>query len=106
VNGFAERAQQILDAAEAASRSGQPCSETTILIGEDGAIRMLTDTDWPLESLVLHHGARTAYRVTANRGTIKVEGRDGMRRCVFETVTSSRPACATAGTTEILLRLR
>lgn len=87
MTGFAENAQRILDAAESA-RSG---AQFTILMGPDG-IRMIADSDWPLDSLLWHHGAHTAYRVSENAGHIRVEGREGSRRCVFE----STGAAATA----------
>jgi hypothetical protein len=79
VSQFAEHAQQILDAAESAGS----CSDMTILVGRDG-IRMIADSDWPLDSLLWHHGADAAYRVTERRGSIRVEGREGSRKCLLE----------------------
>jgi len=89
---LAEQARSILDAAESASRNGQACSEMTILIGPEGNIRMVADSDWPLESLARHHGAQSAYRVSEETGRIRVEGRDGMRRCVLESAAPARIA--------------
>ena len=86
---FLEHAQRILDAAESASTSGATCSEMTILIGSDGAIRMVADSDWPLDSLASHHGAQTAYRVTEHSGSVRVEGREGRKTCLLE---SAKPA--------------
>jgi hypothetical protein len=83
---LAEQAREILDAAENASRKGLACSDMTILIDPEGHIRMLADSDWPLDSLVRHHGARSAYRVSEQMGSIRVEGRDGTRRCLLEIV--------------------
>jgi hypothetical protein len=87
-----EQARNILDAAESASRSGQTCTEMTILIGPEGHIRMVADSDWPLESLARHHGAQSAYRVSEETGRIRVEGRDGMRRCLLESSSPARIA--------------
>lgn len=84
VSLFAEHAAQILSAAESAGS----CSDMTILVGPDG-IHMLADSDWPLDSLLRHHGARAAYRVSGRQGGIRVEGREGSRRCVLE---SAAPA--------------
>jgi hypothetical protein len=75
----------ILDAAESAGS----CSHTTILIGHDGHIEMFADSDWPLDSLSWHHGAKTAYRVSEQHGSVKVEGREGSRTCLLE---SAKPA--------------
>jgi hypothetical protein len=79
VSRFAENAAEILNAAEAA---GSP-SDLTILMGPDG-IRMIADSDWPLDSLLWHHGATAAYRVSGAGNSIRVEGREGSRRCVLE----------------------
>jgi len=84
VNGFAARAQQILDAASAAAAHGQAPSEMTILMDDAGGIRMFADSDWPLDTLALQHGARAAYRVSGRGGDVRVEGREGSRRCVLE----------------------
>jgi hypothetical protein len=84
VSRFAEQAEDILRAAESA---GSP-SDLTILVGQDG-IRMIADSDWPLDSLLWHHGAKTAYRVSERAGSVRVEGREGGMRCVME---SAKPA--------------
>ena len=72
--------EQLFDAA----LSSKEASETTILIGRD-SIRIIADSDWPLDSLLLDSGARFAYRITADvAGLLRVEGREGSRRCVME----------------------
>ena len=84
---FAEQAEKILAAAESAGE----CSPMTILLGHQG-IRMIADSDWPLDSLLWHHGAETAYRVTERRGSIRVEGREGSRRCLLESNSANSTA--------------
>ncbi|HTS76904.1 MAG TPA: hypothetical protein VMG40_11905 [Bryobacteraceae bacterium] len=79
---FAQHAAEILDAAESAGS----CSDLTILLGPQG-IRLISDSDWPLDSLLWHNGAQSAYRVTERRGSIRVEGREGSRTCVLESGT-------------------
>jgi hypothetical protein len=100
---LAERAREILDAAENASRQGQVCSEITILIGPEGHIRMVADSDWPLESLARHHGAQSAYRVNERTGSIRVEGCDGARHCVIESVAHSHTARLLLGSNQFLI---
>ncbi|HVO96988.1 MAG TPA: hypothetical protein VMT15_02935 [Bryobacteraceae bacterium] len=85
---FTDDALNILDAAESAAA----CSHTTILIGQDGHIHMIADSDWPLDSLKLHHGARTAYRVSQHQGSVRVEAREGNRRCVMESAKPTQIA--------------
>lgn len=81
---FAEYAEEILSAAESAGS----CSDLTILMGPQG-IRIIADSDWPLDSLLWHHGAESAYRVGERNGSIRVEGREGSRRCVLESGAKS-----------------
>jgi hypothetical protein len=81
VDLFLNHASQILEAAESAVTNGGVCSEMTILVGQDGAIQMFTDSDWPLESLTRHHGARAGYRVSGRHGTVRVEGQGQQRTC-------------------------
>ncbi len=92
VSRMIEHAQEILATAEAAASHGETCSPMTILIGQDGAIQLMVDSDWPLDSLALHHGARSAFRVSTQRGVFKVEGREGARACVLESSTPARTA--------------
>ena len=87
---FAEQAQSLLDAALLAIERGESCQEMTVLIGRDGSIQMCADSEWPLDSLMLDRGARTGYRVSPRRGSVRVEGREGLRRCLLE---GALPAC-------------
>jgi hypothetical protein len=87
---FAEQAQSLMDAALEALNRGESCQEMTVLIGSDGRIQICADSDWPLDSLMLDRGARTGYRVTPRRGSVRVEGRQGSRRCMLEGSTANR----------------
>jgi hypothetical protein len=78
---FALRAQQLLDTARRARGDG---GSLTVLIGRDGGIQMLSASDWPLDSLLRERGARAAYRVTSDRQTVRVEGRQDQLRCLLE----------------------
>ena len=89
---FLDNAVQILDAAESAVQSGHTPTDMTILITAEGAIRMVADSDWPLDSLQSHHGAKMAYRVSQNASLVRVEGREDSRTCLFETATPERVA--------------
>ena len=87
-----DNAVEILDAAENAVRNGQTPSDLTILITSEGGIRMFADSDWPLDSLEAHHGAKMAYRVSQNASAVRVEGRAGAAKCVLETPKPDRVA--------------
>ena len=88
---FVDNAMQILNAAESSVESGHTPSEMTILMTPQG-IRVIAGSDWPLESLQLHHGAEMAYRVSQSAINVRVEGRAGSRTCLFETAKPERVA--------------
>jgi hypothetical protein len=90
VSQFVENAARIFEAAENAALSGQSLSDMTILISQSGGIRMVADSDWPLDSLQAWHGAQMAYRVSQQEGMVRVHGRAGAQTCSFETARPER----------------
>jgi hypothetical protein len=56
----------------------------TIVIGQEGGIRLIAESDWPLDALLAHHGAQMVYRVRQQDQTVRLEGRAGTRTCLFE----------------------
>ena len=78
---FLQDAESILNAARSAAGATANPTDFTILIGPEGAILMLAESDWPLASLESHYGARTLYRVSQASDRITVEGRSGLARC-------------------------
>jgi len=92
VSRFVNDAMHLLEAAEQAKHAGNPASDLTILISQQGGIHMIAGSDWPLDSLQSHHGSRTAYRVSEHASKIRVEGREAGRTCVFETEPPERAA--------------
>ena len=70
---FLENAGKILRAATTAGAGEAGC--VSILVGWDGSLRVLSDSDWALDALAAHHGARMAYRIHRVRGAVRVEGR-------------------------------
>jgi len=81
VDAFWTTAAGILETAQAAADP----ANLTILIGPQGSIHMVADSDWGLDALRQHHGARAAYRVSRNSRSVLVEGREGARTCRLET---------------------
>jgi len=82
VTSFLRRAEEILEVASEASHN--PETETAILIDRQGGIRMLDPTGWSLPGLLAEFGAAVVYRVRKSRGTVRVEGWDGMQRCEIQ----------------------
>lgn len=77
-------AERIFETAASADGVELESGNLAILIGQDGAIRMLMGTDWPLDSLQAHHGAGAAYRVSRNGSQVRVEGKSRTSSCVLE----------------------
>jgi hypothetical protein len=92
VSRFEDNAVRILETAESASGIGHSLSEQTILISPTGGIRIVTDSDWSLESLRVHHGAQMAYRVSQQETSVRVQGRAGGKTCLFEAEKPERVA--------------
>jgi hypothetical protein len=84
VGRFADNAERILEVAESIHAASHAVSDWTILIGPLGGIQMLAGNDWSLESLQADRGARMVYRVSRQRGSVRVQGRAGPRTCLFE----------------------
>jgi hypothetical protein len=57
----------------------------SILVGSDGNILMLPTTDWQLELLRIHHGARAAYRISRKNGGVRLEACSTAESCLLET---------------------
>lgn len=53
---------------------------------------MISDSDWSLDALQSHHGASMAYRITQQNEKVRLEGREGLRTCVFETPSPAMAA--------------
>jgi hypothetical protein len=85
MEAFWEDAENLFETANQASQSGSPDCDWAILIGPQGGIRMLDAAGWALPSLVVQHGAETAYRVTREGGRVCLEGRRGLQTCLLRT---------------------
>ncbi|MDQ6663088.1 MAG: hypothetical protein M3Z23_01690 [Acidobacteriota bacterium] len=85
---FLDQARHLWDVAGAAVSSGAPDAAHTILIHPENGIRIVSGSDWPLDSLQALHGAGTAYRVTCSEGRTRVEGRTRGQSCVLATETA------------------
>jgi hypothetical protein len=73
-----------MHAAESASEAGNSPTDMAILISSQGSIRMVANSDWPLESLKAYHGSQTAYRVSKQNDKVRLDGREDGRTVTFE----------------------
>src|SRR5258708_969315 len=83
VTNFLENAERIFETAASANGAELESSNLAILIDQDGAIRLLVDSDWPLDSLQAQHGG-AAYRVTRSGSKVRVEGKSRTKSCLLE----------------------
>lgn len=58
-----------------------------ILIGGDGALRIVSGDGWQPEALRAHYGARTVYQVTRSAGGVKVAGHSLNQNCVLQSAS-------------------
>jgi len=92
VSGFIDNAVRILEAAENVAAAGEAPSDFTILMGSKGGIRIIADSDWPLESLLRERGADMGYRVKSGVDRVSVDGREGNKTCRFESACPAQTA--------------
>jgi hypothetical protein len=81
VNAFLRNAEELFSTAR--QDAGEDC-QFSILIESNGGIHMVFGSDWGLEPLRQHHGARAAYRVTRSAGNVALEGRSAGASCRME----------------------
>jgi hypothetical protein len=81
---FLDNARNIFEAAQNVFFSTGSMEPMSVLVSGDGGIHLVANSDWSLESLQAHHGARMAYRVSQRQGRVLLEGRAGVRTCLFE----------------------
>ena len=84
MGAFWADAQNLFETARQADQSGSADCDWAILIGPQGDIRMLDAAGWALPSLLAHHGAETAYRVTREGGRVSLEGRRRSQTCLLQ----------------------
>lgn len=74
---FHEQLECVFEAASQAVEGGAIATDTVLLIGHEGQVRILQHSDWTLASLAAHHGAARAYRVTRRGEEVRVAARAG-----------------------------
>jgi len=73
-----QQAEDILEVACAHDATG----DYMIVVDRRGAVRMLNGEGWSLAALATEFGGAAVFRVERRRGTVRVEGWDGARRCL------------------------
>jgi len=94
VSAFLKNAEELFAAAR--QDAGEDC-QFSVLVGTDGGIHMVYGSDWGLEPLRQHHGAREAYRVTRSAGRVVLEGRSVGTSCKLEGVRAAQALLGAPG---------
>ena len=97
MDDFLRNGSSLLEAASAVAGPAEPAGDMAILIGQDGSIRAVACSDWPLASLAAERGARMAYRVSHGDGRVRVEGRSGSRSLLLQSESPRVQARAVLG---------
>ena len=92
VSRFLDNAASILQTAESTRQAGHDSSDWTIAYCQDGGLRMMANSDWPLDSLESHLGASMIFRVSESGGRLTVDGRAGGQAVRLQAERPSRAA--------------
>jgi len=92
VGTFWVDAESLFETARHGVLSGSPDCDLAVLIGDRGGIQMLEAAGWTMPGLVAHYGAQTAYRITRERGSVRLEGRSRSETCVLKSVAPAEIA--------------
>ena len=78
---FLQQAEDILDIAASGDASLQ---DVVIVMDRQGGMRMLDPTGWSLPALSAEFGATAVYKVEKRGDTVRVEGLNGVQRCLIQ----------------------
>jgi hypothetical protein len=92
VGAFWTDAESIFETARQASQCGAPDCDLAILVGAQGGVRMLDAAGWASASLLAEHGAKIIYRITRQRGSVRLEGRSGAETCLLRSESPAETA--------------
>ncbi len=95
MSSFLTNAESILATAE----NNPDGTNWTILTGAPGGIRMIANSDWPLDSLQADSGADAVYRIHRHAGHVTVEGRSARQSCALRSDPPAQVARFLLGST-------
>ncbi len=92
MGAFWQDAEGLFQTARQGDQAGSEDCDWAILIGHQGEIRMLAADGWSWAGLLADHEAVTTYRITRERGQVRVEGQSGAQSCRFEYASPAKQA--------------
>lgn len=81
MRAFLQQAEDILDVAASGEANSQ---DVVIVVDRQGGMRMLDPAGWSLPALCAEFGGTAVYRVEKRRETVRVEGWNGVQRCLIQ----------------------
>jgi hypothetical protein len=81
VSPLLQKAEEILDIAIAGENSAP---ESAIVIDRQGGFRMIDPAGWSLSGLAAEYGAAAVYKIDRRGDSVRVEGWDGVDRCLLQ----------------------
>ena len=88
MRAFLEQAEDILDIAASGDASLQ---DVAIVLDRQSGMRMLDPAGWSLPALSAEFGATAVYKVQRRGATVRVEGWNGVERCLLQRNSSLQP---------------
>jgi hypothetical protein len=82
VSWLAKQTREVLEIAAAAGR--ESAEDTAILIGREGGMLVKPSAGWSVSGLLTEYGAVAVYKVERRGAMVRVEGGNGIERCVVE----------------------
>jgi len=92
VRTFWADAASIFETALTAGQTGAPDCDWAILVEPQGGIHVLEATGWAWAGLAAEHNSKTVYRITRERGGVRLEGRCGSETCRIESESAGQVA--------------
>jgi hypothetical protein len=81
VSPLLRKAEEILDIAIAAENG---VNQSAIVIDRQGGFRMIDPAGWSLSGLAAEYGAAAVYKIDHRSDSVRVEGWDGVDRCLLQ----------------------
>jgi hypothetical protein len=95
VRAFLQQAEDILDIAISDQSN---LKDVVIVLDRQGGMRMLDSSGWSLPALCAEFGATAVYKVQKKGEKVRVEGWNGVERCLLQRTPSAAKLFAFPGT--------
>jgi hypothetical protein len=81
MNSLLENAQRIFEVAKSAGSEG--AQDFALLIKPDGGLHFVMESPFSIEGAAIHAGALSAYRITRDGDSVRVQGQMAGQECLL-----------------------